>query len=68
MELYLAYLARQLELFVHDFGVHHRTVVVEEGRLAREHLVQQRAEAPPIHFLAISLSLEQLRRCIQWST
>jgi hypothetical protein len=64
-ERYLADAVGQVKLFVHDLGVHDSSVAVVERRLAGEHLVQQRAEAPPVHLLAIASAIQQLRCCNQ---
>ena len=47
-----------LENFLHRF----LTVVRAKGRASRDHVVQQGTKAPPVHFLAVALSVQDLRR------
>mmetsp|Transcript_39863 Transcript_39863/g.124626 ORF Transcript_39863/g.124626 Transcript_39863/m.124626 type:complete len:220 (+) Transcript_39863:1976-2635(+) len=53
---------RQLQLSVDDLLVDLLVVAPAEGRRARHHLIGERAQAPPVHGLAVALALEHLRR------
>mmetsp|Transcript_2690 Transcript_2690/g.4397 ORF Transcript_2690/g.4397 Transcript_2690/m.4397 type:complete len:286 (+) Transcript_2690:53-910(+) len=53
---------RKLELALNDLAIRHHRLVVEEGRKRGQHLIDEDAERPPIHSLAVALSGHNLRR------
>ena len=51
----LLHVLRPLELAGEDLLVDAEGVVVEEGRVARKHLVDQDPQRPPVHCLVVAL-------------
>ena len=53
---------RPVDLAAQDLLVDAEGVVVEEGRVAGQHLVEEDAEGPPVHRLVVTFRLDDLRR------
>ena len=59
----LLHVLRPLELAGEDLLVDAEGVVVEEGRVAGEHLVDQDPKGPPVHCLVVALKCRLLQFC-----
>ena len=55
-----------LQLTRHDLLVEAHEARVHEGRLARQHLVHEDTQGPPVHRLGVSPTLENLRSQVLW--
>ena len=53
---------RELVVAVHDLLVDADRVVIVEGRIASEHLINEDAQRPPVDALAVALRLDDLGR------
>jgi hypothetical protein len=57
---------RELELTLEDLLIHSLDVGVIEGRQAPQHLIQEGAQTPPVHRLAMPFVLQDLRGKVLW--
>lgn len=58
----------KMQLPLQDVLVDHQRVVVGEGVDARNHLVDQHSQSPPVHGLAVSLVLQNFWSEILWGS